>query len=115
PGIDDGILTAYEVSNMYLPKTKVVVLSACETGKGDIHGSEGVYGLQRSFKIAGVRYLLMSLWEVPDAETGEFMQHFYRYLFNHKSVSDAFYAAQALMREKFRHEPFKWAAWVLVR
>jgi CHAT domain-containing protein/Flp pilus assembly protein TadD len=115
PGIDDGILTAYEVSNMYLPATKLVVLSACETGVGDIHGSEGVYGLQRAFKIAGVKYLLMSLWEVPDTETSEFMRYFYENLFNNQPVSDAFHAAQEKMRKKYSNEPYKWGAWILVR
>lgn len=82
-GVEDGILTAYEVANMYLPNTKLAVLSACETGLGDIQGSEGVYGLQRSFKMAGAANLVMSLWKVPDAETAEFMQEFYKtYLHN---------------------------------
>jgi CHAT domain-containing protein/tetratricopeptide (TPR) repeat protein len=114
-GIDDGILTAYEVSNMYLPNTKLVVLSACETALGDIRGSEGVYGLQRAFKIAGVPNLIMSLWKVPDAETVEFMQEFYKNLFAGKSISTAFYQAQNTLKAKYRTDPYKWAAWVLVR
>jgi CHAT domain-containing protein len=114
-GIDDGILTAYEVSNMYLPNTKLVVLSACETALGDIRGSEGVYGLQRAFKIAGVPNLIMSLWKVPDKETVEFMQEFYKNLFAGKSISNAFYEAQKVLKAKYRPDPYKWAAWVLVR
>ncbi|MEO8150649.1 MAG: CHAT domain-containing tetratricopeptide repeat protein [Bacteroidia bacterium] len=114
-GIEDGILTAYEVSNMYLPNTKLVVLSACETALGDIQGSEGVYGLQRAFKMAGAQNLVMSLWKVPDAETAEFMQLFYKNLFAKKTISNAFYDAQQVMKNKFRNEPYKWAAWVLVR
>ncbi len=114
-GTDDGVLTAYEVSNMYLPNTKLVVLSACETALGDIHASEGVYGLQRAFKMAGVKNLVMSLWEVPDEETSEFMKEFYSGMFNKKTVADAFYAAQTKLKNKYRSEPFKWAAWVMVR
>ncbi len=114
-GIEDGILTAYEVSNLYLPNTKLVVLSACETALGDIQGSEGVYGLQRAFKMAGVQNLVMSLWQVGDKETAEFMQLFYKNLFNRQSVNDAFYNAQTIMKNKYRNEPYKWAAWVLVR
>ncbi len=114
-GVEDGILTAYEVSNMYLPNTKLAVLSACETGLGDIQGSEGVYGLQRAFKMAGVENLVMSLWKVPDGETAEFMQQFYKNLFAGQTIQDAFYKAQTTMKSKYRKEPFKWAAWVLIR
>lgn len=115
PGVEDGILTAYEVSNMYLPNTKLAVLSACETGLGDIQGSEGVYGLQRAFKMAGVENLVMSLWKVPDTETAEFMQEFYKNLFARQTISDAYYHAQTIMKNKYRNEPYKWAAWVLIR
>ncbi|MEO5647866.1 MAG: CHAT domain-containing protein, partial [Chitinophagaceae bacterium] len=114
-GVEDGILTSYEVSNLYLPNTKLVVLSACETGLGDIQGSEGVYGLQRAFKMAGVQNLIMSLWKVPDAETAEFMQKVYKNLFAGKNIGDAFYHAQTIMKNKYRGNPNKWAAWVLVR
>ena len=112
---DDGILTAYEVSNLYLPNTKLVVLSACETALGDIKGSEGVYGLQRAFKIAGVQNLIMSLWKVPDAETSEFMANFYKEVFDGIAIDQAFYNTQNLMKNKYRNDPFKWAAWILVR
>ena len=114
-GVEDGILTSYEVSNMYLPNTKLVVLSACETGLGDIQGSEGVYGLQRAFKMAGVENLVMSLWKVDDIATSEFMQEFYKNLFAKQTISNAFYKAQTVMKNKYRNDPYKWAAWVLVR
>lgn len=114
-GVEDGILTANEVSNLYLPNTKLVVLSACETGLGDIKGNEGVYGLQRSFKMAGVQNLVMSLWKVHDKETAEFMKYFYTNIFNQQSINDAFSNAQKIMKNKYRDQPFKWAAWTLVR
>lgn len=114
-GIEDGILTAYEVSNVSLLNTDLVVLSACETGLGDIRGSEGVFGLQRAFKAAGAKYLLMSLWKVPDNETAMFMEYFYKQIFSGESVSDSFRKAQDFMKNKFPLEPYKWAAFVLVK
>lgn len=114
-GVEDGILTAYEVSNLYLPNTKLAVLSACQTGLGDIQGNEGVFGLQRAFQMAGVQNLVMSLWQVPSAETSEFMQVFYQNIFANESISDSFYKAQKTMKEKYRNTAFNWAAWVLVR
>ena len=114
-GLEDGILTAYEVSNLYMPNTKLVVLSACETGLGEIQGNEGVYGMQRAFKIAGVENLVMSLWKIPDNTTAEFMQEFYKNIFNKQSIEKAFYNAQTILKGRYRKEPYKWAAWVLVR
>lgn len=113
-GMEDGILTAYEISQMNLSNTELVVLSACETGLGDIQGNEGVYGLQRAFKIAGAKYLMMSLWQVPDEETKEFMISFYRnWLYEKLSIPEAFRIAQKEMREKYSN-PYLWAGFVLV-
>ncbi len=114
PGMEDGILTAYEISQMDLSNTELVVLSACETGLGDIQGNEGVYGLQRAFKIAGAKYLIMSLWQVPDFQTQELMTAFYtNWLTKKQPIPDAFRAAQQAMREKYEH-PYFWAGFVLV-
>jgi len=114
PGAEDGILTAYEISQMDLSNTELVVLSACETGLGDIQGNEGVYGLQRAFKIAGAKYLIMSLWQVPDFQTQQLMSAFYRnWLQDKMSIPDAFRAAQQAMQLKFK-DPFFWAGFVLV-
>jgi CHAT domain-containing protein len=111
-GLDDGILTAYEVSMLDLSNTKLVVLSACETGLGDIKGSEGVYGLQRAFKMAGVKYILMTLWEIRDEVTVEFMTTFYKQWLKGKDIHEAFKFAQDEMRKKY--EANYWAAFVLV-
>jgi CHAT domain-containing protein len=114
PGnIEDGIATAYEISHLNLSNTKLVVLSACETGLGDIKGSEGVYGLQRAFKMAGADFLLVSLWQVPDKETVEFMDFFYGAWLKGKTIHEAFAKAQKKMRKKYK-EVYKWGAWVLV-
>jgi len=114
-GIDDGILTAYEATNVTFGNTQLVVLSACETGLGEIKGSEGVFGLQRAFKNAGAEYIIMSLWKVPDAETAEFMEYFYKKLFGGESIPDAFRKTQNYMKKKYPDDPYKWAAFVLVR
>lgn len=112
--MEDGILTAKEVAAMNLYNTKLAVLRACETGLGDVKGSEGVYGLQRAFKAAGVKYLLMSLWSVPDKATAAFMKNFYGELKNGKDIQTAFNNAQKQMRQQYP-EPFSWAGFVLVR
>lgn len=112
--MEDGILTAYEVSHLNLSNTELVVLSACETGLGEIKGNEGVYGLQRAFKIAGVKYLIMSLWQVPDYQTQELMTTFYsKWLKEKLSIPDAFRSAQKEMRDKYQN-PYFWAGFVLV-
>ena len=113
-GQEDGILTAYEISQMNLSNTELVVLSACETGLGQISGNEGVYGLQRAFKIAGVKYLIMSLWKVDDRSTKAFMAEFYKqWLQGKQPIPQAFRAAQQAMRAK-SPSPYDWAGFVLI-
>jgi CHAT domain-containing protein len=109
---DDGILTAYEISHLDLSNTLLVVLSACETAKGGIEDNEGVYGLQRGFKMAGARQVLMSLWAVPDKETTELMSIFYKNLLQDHDASKALQQAQAAMKNKY--PPYYWSGFVLV-
>jgi CHAT domain-containing protein len=112
---EDGILTAYEISQMNLSNTELVVLSACETGMGDIEGNEGVYGLQRAFKIAGAKYLIMSLWKVSDQSTRELMTEFYReWLENRLEIPAAFRKAQQTIKNKYPDAPYHWAGFVLM-
>ena len=108
---DDGVLTAQEVTQMDMRKIFLVVLSACETGLGDIKGSEGVYGLQRAFKMAGVKFIITSLWQVPDKETVKFMEIFYTNFLKSRNIRKAFAETQNEMRQKY--DPYFWAAFVL--
>lgn len=116
-GVGDGVVTALEVSRMNLFNTKLAVLSACQTGLGDVKGHEGVYGLQRAFKMAGVEYLLFSLWEVPDYQTEELMTQFYKNWFNGMEIKKAFKQAQLYLKNKYKKmkgSAFAWAAFVLM-
>jgi len=110
--IDNGILTAYEISQLDLSGTRLAVLGACETGLGDLSDNEGTMGLQRGFAIAGVHKQMLSLWEVPDLQTAEMMVSFYRHLDSSGDVYKAFTATQDAMRKKY--PPYYWAGIVLV-
>jgi CHAT domain-containing protein/tetratricopeptide (TPR) repeat protein len=115
-GTENGILQAKEVSLMDLRNTRLVVLSACETGLGDVKGSEGVFGLQRSFKMAGVDFILMSLWSVPDEATRQLMTSFYENCFAGQSMRESFSNAQHQLRKlkKEYEDPYYWAGFVLM-
>lgn len=112
-GLSDGILTAFEISKIDLHNVDLVVLSACETGLGDLNGSEGVFGLQRAFKLAGVKSIIMSLWKVPDEQTSELMQLFYKYYVSGNTKQKSLFMAQRQLCLKYK-DPFYWAAFSLV-
>lgn len=115
--VNDGILTAREISHLNLTNVDMVVLSACETGLGDVTG-DGVYGLQRGFKKAGVQSMIISLWKVSDEATQIFMTEFYRNLINKKLTKrQALVNAKSFLRKydngRFSN-PKYWAAFILL-
>lgn len=110
---EDGILTAYEATILNLEQTQLVVLSACETGLGEVRNGEGVYGLQRGFKVAGARNLLMSLWKVDDEATAMLMTAFYKAWSEDADIHAAFSNAQQFLRTRYDH-PYYWASFILL-
>jgi CHAT domain-containing protein len=112
PEGDDGILTAKEISRLDFKGLDLVVLSACQTGLGEVTG-EGVFGLQRGFKKAGAQTIVMSLWEVDDYATRLLMTEFFKGLTLGKSKREAFLSALDFVKAK-NSDPKYWAAFVMV-
>jgi CHAT domain-containing protein len=111
---ENGLLSAAEASLLDLRETELVVLSACETGKGEVKNSEGVYGLRKAFTDAGAQNIIMSLWKVDDKVTQEFMSRFYEIWLNEKTtIRQAFNRTQLEIKAKYP-EPYYWGAFILV-
>ena len=112
--VEDGVLTALELSNMNLGNVDMVVMSACESGLGETSG-EGVFGLQRGFKLAGANTLLMSLWKVDDTATQLLMTEFYKNYIGGKSKKESLRIAQNSLRNNSKYaDPEYWAAFILL-
>ncbi|MBF0139722.1 MAG: CHAT domain-containing protein [Magnetococcales bacterium] len=113
--VNDGVLTALEVLGLNLAGTELAILSACETGLGEIHEGEGVYGLRRAFMETGVRSLIASLWEVSDAGTQNLMTKFYGRLMSGKTVHEAMRESQLEMISSAEwSNPYIWSAFMLI-
>ena len=113
---EDGILTAQEISTLDLRGLDLVVLSACQTGLGDIVSGEGVFGLQRGFKKAGAKTIIMSLWNVNDESTMKMMTSFYHHYLEGMSKQDAFHTAHDELRKASpsQQERPDWAAFIML-
>lgn len=116
----DGIVTAEKILGLRLRGTDMVVLSACETGVGEVKTGEGVFGLRRAFTQAGARSLVMSMWSVPDRETKELMVEFYRNIQSGKmnrcqALRHAALKEMSIVKERYGHaNPLFWGAFVFL-
>jgi CHAT domain-containing protein len=111
-GRDEGVVSAEKILGLNLKGTELVVLSACETGVGDVMQGEGVFGLKRSFILSGAKTVVMSLWSVPSAETTELMSEFYTMTASGIGKAEAINRARLRMMAK-NPNPFFWGAFVL--
>ncbi|MEJ1239376.1 CHAT domain-containing protein [Chryseolinea sp. T2] len=111
--MENGILTAYEAMNLNLDKTDLVVLSACETGLGDLEAGEGVYGLQRAFLVAGAKVLVMSMFKVDDEATQQLMLKFYQKWLNSGQLRQSFIDAKKELRVDYP-QPIYWGAFMMI-
>jgi CHAT domain-containing protein len=111
---EDGVLTALEFSQIDLIGTKLVVLSACQTGVGESRSGDGVYGLRRAVAMAGAETQVMSLWNVDDAATSELMQSYYNHLLAGGGRSESLRQAQLeMLKSPDRAHPFYWASFIV--
>lgn len=109
---NDGVLTAYEAMHLELSQTQLVVLSACESGLGDVKNGEGVYGLQRAFMVAGARNIITSIFKVGDQTTNELMVMFYTKLIESGRVDESLMYAQRKLKETYS-DTKTWGAFLL--
>lgn len=113
-GVEDGILTAEEIARLDLSGTDLVVLSACETARGHVDLVDGVWGLQRAFKQAGAKTVLMTLWKVSDDITALFMEQFYKHLLAGKTIRQSVKLSQDHLIAHGASDPFYWAPFVVL-
>ena len=112
-GTEDGVLTALEAAGLDLIGTKLLVLSACQTGLGDVANGEGVYGLRRAFAIAGVESQVMSLWYVSDSGTKALMVNYYQRLLKGEGRSESLRQTQLeMLQSQTLNHPYYWAAFI---
>jgi CHAT domain-containing protein len=112
-GAEDGILTALEMAGLDLSGTRLVVLSACDTGVGTVENGEGVYGLRRAVVMAGAEAQLTSLWKVSDEVTRSLMESYYRRLIAGEGRAEALRAVQLeMLEETWLRHPYYWASFV---
>ncbi len=111
--IEDGVLTAHEAMNLNFENTELIVLSACETGRGEIQQGEGVFGLQRSFLVAGADAIVMSLFQVSDEVTQMLMVEFYKNWLAGQDKRTAFNNAQRTIKESYS-DPIYWGSFTMI-
>jgi len=111
--VDNGILTAYEAMSLNLDQTDLVVLSACETGLGEISNGEGVYGLQRAFLVAGAKVLIMSMFKVDDDATQKLVLNFYKKWLTTNNMRQSFIDAKKELRAEFP-APIYWGSFMMI-
>jgi len=115
---DDGILTADKILSLRLWGTKLVVLSACDSGLGEVRSGEGIFGLRRAFNQVGAKSLVMSMWKVPDKETQELMVNFYRNIYEkhmdyNKALRQATLTQLQTVKARYGHaNPYYWGAFI---
>jgi len=116
----DGVVTAEKILSLKLKGTDMVVLSACNTGVGEVKSGEGVFGLRRAFTQAGAKSLVMSMWSVPDKETKELMVEFYKNILSGKmdrsqALRQAALKQKKIVKDRYGHSnPFYWGAFVFM-